>query len=130
MNRKLLFALWGGLYALCALFGFVPNPQGAVGVLMILLAIACFVPPLLLIRSGNRDTVRLVRNLSILWLVLTVGLILANFLSITASTLTGNVLYCLLVVISSPMICGQYWVLGLFGWAYLLADSVRILRKR
>ncbi len=130
MNKKTVFALWGGLYALCAVLGFVPEPQGALRVLSIILAVAHFVPPLVLIHAGGPRVQRLVRNLSAIWLVLTVALILGNFMTIGASTLVGNICYSLLVIISSPMVCGQYWVLGLFGWAYLLFDSLNALAKK
>lgn len=130
MNKNILFALWGVLYALCAGLGFIPEPTGALRMLLIILAIACFVPPLLLIRRGERQTLCLIRNLSAIWLALTVVLIIANFLSFTASTLVGNILYSLLVIVSSPMVCGQYWVLSLFGWAYLMFDSIHMLRKK
>ncbi len=130
MNQKVLFVLWGVLYVLCAALGFLPQPEGAMRVLLIILAVAVFVPPLLLNRTGDIRTLRLVRNLAAIWLVLAVGLLIANFLTIAASTLVGNVLYCLLVIISSPMVCGQYWVLGLFGWAYVFFDSINALAKK
>lgn len=133
MNKTLLFALWGGLYALCAGLGFLPEPEGALKWLMVLLAVAMFVPPLLLIRGcaaeGDKRSLRLIRNLSVLWLVLTLALIVANFLSVMASETVGNVLYSVLVIVSSPMVCGHYWVLSLFGWAYLMCDSVAQLKK-
>ena len=130
MNRKNLFVLWGVLYGLGAVLGFVPSPEGALKVLMIALAVACFIPPLMLNRVGGAGTVRLVRDLSIIWLVLTVVLIVANIASVTASTLVGNVLHCLLVVISSPMVAGQWWIVSLFGWAFVLFDAVQRLKRK
>lgn len=129
MNPKLLYALWAAGFSLCAALGFVPNPAGALRLLLVMAAVASFLPPWLLIRTGKKHTLRLVRNLAALWLVLTVVLILANLLSFTGSVVLGNVLYCLLVIVSSPMVCGQYWVIGLFGWAYLLFDSIHALKK-
>ena len=129
MNPKLLYALWAAGFSLCAALGFVPNPTGALRVLLILTAVASFLPPWLLIRTGTRHTLRLVRNLAALWLALTVVLILANLLSFTGSVVLGNVLHCLLVIVSSPMVCGQYWAIGLFGWAYVLFDSMNALKK-
>jgi hypothetical protein len=129
MNAKLLYALWAAGYALCGVLGFVPNPTGALRVLLIILALASFLPPLLLIRTGKKHTLRLVRNLAALWLVLALVLILANLLSFTGSVLLGNVLYCLLVLVASPLVCGQYWVISLFGWAYVLFDSMNALKK-
>ena len=129
MQKKTLFILWAVLYLICAGLGFIPSPDGALRILMILLAIACFVPPLLLIRQKDPANLRLVRNLAALWLVLTLVLICFNFLSVTSSPAMGNLMYRLLVIISSPMICGQYWIMSLFGWAYLLFDAIHALRK-
>lgn len=130
MNNKLLFLLWAALYAACGALGFVAEPGAAAGILMTMLSIIFFLPPLLLIRSGSRSAAELVRNLSVIWLVLTVLLIIGNIASVNDSVLVGNILHCLLVVISSPMICSRYWVIALFGWAYLLFDSRNQLKKK
>lgn len=130
MSKKLLFVLWGGLYAICAVFGFFPDSSGALRVLRILLALSFFIPPLLLIHTGDRAVLRLVRNLAAIWLVLTTVLIIANFLTVGASLRLGNMLFVLLAIISSPMICGQIWVISLFGWSYLLFACINALRKR
>lgn len=123
MNSKTLFALWGGLFVLCAALGFVPNPTGALRIVLIMAAIGFFVPPLILIRTGGKKTRQLVGSLALLSLGLTTFLIILNFLSVGFSTALGDALYALLVIISAPMICGQYWVLSLFGWAWLFYDS-------
>ena len=50
-----------------------------------------------------------------------------------ASTRAGNVvgvaLHVLLGVFSAPMFCGQYWVLGLFGWSCLFCAALEARRK-
>lgn len=129
MNQKYLFALWGGLFALCAALGFIPEPDGALKILMMLLSLAFFVPGALLLRhshrTGDRLTPLLVRNLSAASLILTAILIIANFLSVLASTFWGNVLYSILVIVSSPMICSGYWALSLFLWASLMITAAR-----
>lgn len=130
MNKKILFALWGGFYVLCAALGFIPEPTGALRILLITFSVAFFLPPLLLIRTGDKTLLRLIRNLALIWLPLTTALIIANFLSFNASLRLGNVLYALLVIISSPMICGQYWVLSLFGWSWLMFDCISKLRRK
>lgn len=130
MNKKLLFALWGGLYVLCAAIGFLPTADGALGILRTLLAILFFLPPLLLIRTGEIQTLRLIRNLSAIWLVLTTVLIIGNFLTVGASLRLGNMLFALLAIISSPMICGQIWVVSLFGWSYLMFAAMGGLRTK
>lgn len=124
MKKHSLFALWGGLFVLCAALGFIPAPAGILKALLVLLAVAFFVPPMLLIRRSreqhDRRTLTLIRNLAIASLVLTVVLIIANFLSIAASETLGSILYSMLIIVSSPMVCGRYWVLSLFLWACLL----------
>jgi len=125
MNKNSLFSIWAGLFVICAVLGFIPNPQGAVRILLILFAIAFFIPPIGLLRTGGKKERLLVRNLAALSLGLTTFLIILNFLSVAFSTAVGNALYTLLVIISTPMVCGQYWVLGLFGWAWLLFDSMQ-----
>ena len=93
-----------------------------------------FLPPALLIhqagKQSDRHTLLLIRNLSALSLGLTLVLLVLNFLSALGSETLGAVLYGLLVVVSSPMICSGQWALSLFLWACLLMVSLRFLRRR
>lgn len=124
MKKRTLFALWGGLFALCAALGFVPAPVGVLKAGMTLLALLFFVPPFLLIRrsrrTGDRHTLLLIRNLALASLVLTLVLIIANFLAFSVSEFWGSFLNGLLVIVSSPMVCSGYWAVSLFLWACLL----------
>ena len=134
MNKKILCALWGGLFILCAALGFIPEPAGVLRVLLTALALGFFVPPAaLLYRAGKEKdihTLKLVRNLSALSLGLTLALLVGNFLSALGSELLGTVLYYMLVIVSSPMICSGHWAMCLFLWACLLMVSLRELRKK
>lgn len=134
MTKQSYLTLWGSMFVLCAGFGFIPEPEGALRVIMIALAIMFFLPPWLLLRradaQGDLPWLRLVRNLAALSLGLTVAVLLANFLCLMAPEAVGNALYAVLVIVSAPMICGQYWVLGLFGWACLLMGSISLIRKK
>lgn len=135
MKRSVYFALWGGLFVLCAGLGLIPEPQGAVKWFLVALAAAFFVPPALLVRKAAREkdfvTLRLIRNLSIASLVLTVAVLIGNFLSVMAPEALGNALYIMLVIVSSPMVCGQYWLLSLFLWAFLMTYCIaRLTRKK
>lgn len=129
MNPKYLFALWGGLFALCAALGFIPQPTAALKVLMTLLSLAFFIPGAMLLHQnrnrGNRFLAVLVRNLSAASLILTALLIIVNFLSAFASAFWGNVFYCILIIVSSPMVCSQYWALSLFLWACLMITAAK-----
>ena len=134
MKKTMYFALWGALFILCAGLGFIPEPQGAVKWLLTALALAFFVPPVLLARQaareGDRMVLRLLRNLSIASLALTVAVLIGNFLSVMAPEAVGNALYIVLVIVSSPMVCGQYWLLSLFLWAFLMVYCVSHLPRK
>lgn len=134
MKQHHLYALWGGMFTLCAVLGFIPEPEGVLKVLMTLLGVAFFIPGALLLRlshqSGNRNIAILVRNLSAASLALTALLIILNFLSAFASELLGNILYSVLIIVSSPMICSGYWALSLFLWACLMITAAKILKKK
>ena len=129
MKSQFLYALWGALFILCAGLGFIPDPAGALRVLLTGLSILFFLPPALLVWKGRREkdrqTLMLVRNLSIVSLGLSVGLIIANFLMAFRSELLGDILHGVLVVVSSPMICSGHWAMSLFFWACLLISSAR-----
>lgn len=133
MHHKSLLFLWGGLFGLCAALGFLPT-EGIWKLLCTGLSIVHFLPPtILLYRAGeekDRSTIRLVRNLSCLSLLLTMLLLVGNFLTVGAGQVLGDLLYYMLVVISSPMVCSGYWVLSLFLWACLLMGSLQLLRKQ
>ena len=132
MKSKTLFALWGGLFILCAALGFIPEPSAALQVLMTVLSIAFFLPGALLLRlskeTGNREIALLVRNLSAASLILTAVLLIANFLSALAPKLLGDILHSMLIVVSAPMICSGYWALSLFLWACLMICAVKALK--
>ena len=128
MTNKQLYTIWGGMFILCALLGFVPQPQGFLKFVMTALAVMFFLPGGLLLvkakKAGDRVTLRLIRSLSLASLSLTLLMIIANFLSILATPALGDALYAVLVILSSPMVCSGYWILSLFLWACLLIGSL------
>lgn len=132
--KKRLILLWYSAFIVCALLGFIPEPQGFWKFLFITLSLLFFVPGFCLLvwaqRREDVQTIRRIRNLSILWLCVTTVLILLNFASALMSELAGSILYGVLVVLSAPMVCGQYWVLSLFLWACLLFAALSMLKKQ
>lgn len=133
-KAKKLWIIWAAAYVLCTVCAFFPVSQGALSGLFLLLSLGFFVPPGLLIYEAvqrkNYNTLKLIRNLSLISLGLTLLTILLNFVSIQASDAWGLVLYWLLILVSTPMICSQVWVVGLFGWACLLMVCLKYLKKR
>ena len=135
MKKSTLFALWGGMFILCAGLGFIPEPEGTVATVLRLVSVGAFVPPLVLLyraqRRRDKVTLKLIGSLSALSLSLTLLLILLNFLSAAGPEWMGKLLHAVLVIISSPMIASGNWALSLFLWACLLMTSLRgLLRCR
>ena len=125
MNKKVLFALWGVLFILCAVAGFVPTFEGG-----LILALLFFLPPAILLMKKDRETSLLIRNLSALSLGVTLVTLILNFVLAVGSERMGNVLHYVLTIVSAPMICSGYWVLSLFLWACLLMVSLKNLKKK
>ncbi len=127
MNRKNLYILWGVLFALCALLGFLPENT----LWMTALSLLFFLPPVALLYDGakkkDRATLQLIRNLSALSLGLTLVLLIVNFLTAFRSETLGTVVHGLLTVISAPMVCSGHWALSLFLWACLLMGSLKAI---
>ena len=133
MKKPQLFALWAILFIICAGLGFIPEPEGTGKILCTLASVVFFLPPAVLLfraaKAGDRNTLKLIRNLSAASLGATLVLLVANVLSALGSRLLGNVLYAMLVIVSSPMICSGSWALSLFLWACLLMASLRLPKK-
>ena len=123
MKKSVLYIVWGILYCACVGLGFINAPQGLVKVLLVALSIGFFVPPFYLVfqarKEKSRKTLLALRLVSIGILVLSLILLVLNFLSVYFSAHTGLVLYVLLVMFTPPMVCGQNWFLSLFLWACL-----------
>ena len=133
-KTKKLWIFWGIAYLLCTVCAFFPVTPGALAGLFLLLSLGFFVPPAFLIFEAVQEKqpkiLKIIRNLSLFSLGLTLAAILLNFLSIQASDGWGMVLYWLLILVSTPMVCSQVWVVGLFGWACLLMVCLKYLKKR
>ena len=86
MSKKLLFALWGGLFILCAGLGFIPgfsqNVSAGAQAVLTVLAVAFFAPPACLIYGAKKEkdarTLKLVRGISLLSLGLTLLALVLN----------------------------------------------------
>lgn len=133
-DKGILKALWAGMFILCCVMGFIPTPTGATAVMLSIFAVLFFVPPFadLYFSWQRKDTkeLRLVRNLSIISLSGTTVLLVATILSTLSKGYgLGNFLQFLLVIFSTPFVCGQYAIYSLFLWAALLWCCILALRK-
>jgi hypothetical protein len=133
MKDGKLYALWGVLYIFCGLLGFIREPNGFVTALLVLMAVGFFVPGAVLLYRGykarNPGRIKAICAISLVWLVMTLVLLILNFLTAGATALAGDLLYGFLVILSAPMFCGQAWVLSLFLWACLLMSGLSCLKK-
>ena len=134
MSKKTLYLIWGGLFIFCGLLGFIPQPVGVVKMLMVVASLVFFVPGGILLYLGKKEedysTISTVRNLSIIYLMVTLFLLIMFFLSGRASQTVGEFIVGLLTVLSAPMVCSQYWFLPLFLWACLLMTAISFRKKK
>ena len=131
-EKGIWLAIWAGMYLLCAVLGFLPPQEGGNRVLLVILALLFFAPLgwvlWLSLHSGDLQTIKRLLLLSAVSLGSTMVLIVLNFLSVLGPDWLGDFLYFLLIALSAPMLCGQYWVLSLTLWAILLWSSLLALR--
>ena len=128
MTRKAkLWLIWGGMYVLCTVFGFINTDNGFLQAIFALFSMGFFLPGGILLYEAvtekDRKTVRLIRGICITSLVLTMLLIIANALTLPSSEAVGDRMNGLLIVLSTPMFASQMWALSLFLWACLLMGS-------
>lgn len=136
LNKYILLAIWVGMFILCAVLGYLPPQEGANKWLLVIIALLFFLPPALTVYQCQKEKdgklLRLVRTVALVVLIATVALLVVNLLSIAlllvmpekTALIVGDVLYYALILVSTPMICGQYWGIGLIGWAALLWSSI------
>ena len=133
MSNKRLILIWILYYFLCVGLACIPNPEGALFGLLILVGLGFFLPGGILLarfcKTGNRKGLLCIRNLSLISLGLTVITIFGNMLSAALSETLGDVLYAVLILVSVPMVCCRVWVLSLFGWSCYLTVSRYYLKK-
>jgi uncharacterized membrane protein len=134
MSKRILYISWAMMYVMCAVLGFIPNPQGAYYWIFLAFSLLFFVPPIILVyqavKTGDVPELKRIRLISLIWLGLTVILLALNFLSVGFTAAGGKFVYWLLIVGSSPMICGQIWVIPIFLWGCLLSASWQEIFKR
>ena len=134
MNQKILYGLWAALFILCAAFGFIPEPEGTLQLLLTICSLVFFLPPACLLyrakKAKDTDTAKLIRNLSALSLGGTSALLVLNFMTAFSSETLGQILHSILIIVSSPMICSGHWAFSLFLWACLLMASQKLLKEK
>lgn len=127
MKRSSLYAVWGILYIICTGLGFIPEPEKSVRIFLLVIAVLFFVPPGVLmwdaLQHGNRKEIRHLGLLAALSLGATAVMLVVSILTAFQAAWVGTVCHVLLVLVSTPMFCSNYWVVSLFLWAVLLLTA-------
>ena len=129
LSYKTLYIAWAVMFALTAVLGFLfpaaQNGWAKFGLGMI--AVLFFLPPWAIVIKAKKENARfhsrLVGILAASSLAWTLALLVLNLLSVTWSESLGNALYAALVIVSSPMVCSNLYVLPLFLWGTLLTGA-------
>ena len=129
LSYKTLYIAWAVMFALTAVLGFLfPAAQNGWAKFALGLAAAVFfLPPWAIVVKAKKENARfhsrLVGILAASSLAWTLALLVLNLLSVTWSESLGNALYAALVIVSSPMVCSNLYVLPLFLWGTLLTGA-------
>ena len=127
VKTKVLYSIWAVLYILCVGLGTFEVNQVAMKVALIAIAVVFFVPGVMLLGDafsrGDRKGVLRIRIISAVSLGLTLVTMVCFLLAAIAYSSAAAVLYEVLILVSAPMVCGQYWLISLFLWACLLSAS-------
>jgi len=128
-----LWLIWAAMYIVTAGLGFIPEPRGFGMALLLLLGLAFFVPPALLLHrslsTGDKKLLARLRVLSLISLSATLVLWVLNVLSALMSKAMGVFLNILLGLVSAPMLCIQFRGLSMFLWACLLMSCLILGKK-
>lgn len=134
MKKTLLYIFWGCMFVLCVGLGTIESPEGLVKLALIGIALVFFVPGGILLydalTEGDRKGVLRIRWISLASLSLTLIVMVAFILTGARGLPAAQTLYEILILVSCPMVCGQYYLISLFLWACLLSASfIKMNRK-
>lgn len=123
-----LYTLWAFMFLLTAALGFLfPEASGPLRWALTALSLVFFVPPWMILArakaEGDRKQIRLIRYLALASVALTAVLLVCNLRSAGLSEALGRALNAALTVVSAPMLCSQFFVLPIFLWGCLIADT-------
>ena len=134
MTDRTLYIVWAFLYGVCTALGFVPVSGTGWDALFFMIAMTFFIPGAVLlfraVKNRDRQTLCRIRNLSLLSLCLTLAVLVLNFLTYNDTAEAGRIAYWLLILVSTPMICSQVWVVSLFCWGCFLTVCLQNLTKK
>ena len=129
-SYPILYTLWASMFLLTAALGLLfPQETGLSRWVLTAVSVIFFVPPWMILSRARaqqeHSQIRLVRYLSLASVVLTALLLVLNLKSAGLGDAMGRALNAALAVVSAPMLCSQFFVLPIFLWGCLIADTFR-----
>ena len=130
-KKSYIYIMWALWYLCCVLLCLGNDPQGAAKVPFAVIGISTFAPPFYLLYLSKKDKkhIKVVQIISIASLAAFVVLLVLNILAVNWSARAGLILDRLFNIFCAPVICCQFWVVGLFLWASLLWATILMLKK-
>ncbi len=134
MKERVLYCIWAGLYIICVGMGTITERTPALHIILTVLALAFFVPAVILLydglRTGSKKMLLRLRILSLCSLLLTLSMIVLNIVAVRADEQVGLVLNDLLILCSAPMFCSYWRGLSIFLWACVFVSSFPRMWKK
>jgi hypothetical protein len=128
LKEKIFYLFWLAMYIICVGMSTITDRNTVIHILLMVLAIAFYIPGLLLVIEGIRENSKKillrVRIICTCSLALTIILIIGNIASVYASPSVGNLLNQLFLIVAAPMHCCYYRFISIFLWGCLLMGTV------
>ena len=130
LSYPILYTLWASLFLLTAVLGLLfPEESGFGRWVLTAVSVIFFAPPWMILTrakaEGNPHHIRLIRYICLASIALTSVLLVLNLKSAGLGIAMGQALNAALAVVSAPMLCSNLFVLPIFLWGCLLADTFR-----
>lgn len=128
-KKSVVYVVWAVWYLICLFLCLGKTPVGWAKAPFVLVGLLFYVPPFYLLWLAKQDkekkTVAVLRVISIASLAAFAVLYALNILSVNWSVQAGRVLYYLLIVFCAPIMCGQFFVFGLYLWGCILMVTLK-----
>ena len=130
-KKTVVYAVWALWYLICLFLSLGAEPAGMAKIPFVVISLATYAPPFYLLYLSKKDakTIQFVQIISVASLIAFAVMFVLGVLSVNWSAEAGRILDILFKILCAPVVCGQFWVVGLFLWASLWRACVLMLRK-
>ena len=130
-KKAVIYVIWAVWYLICLFLSLGAEPAGMAKIPFVVISLATYAPPFYLLYLSKKDakTIQFVQIISVASLIAFAVMFVLGVLSVNWSAEVGRILDILFKILCAPVVCGQFWVVGLFLWASLWRACVLMLRK-